>query len=97
MVFQNVRLRSCFASDFLRAASPPLWVLRGQKVRILVLGFTSSHELEARSCRSSRWIFHPLDDPYRLFANNDAGSSGIAENNTKFFFTNMHVIACISP
>ena len=34
---------------------------------------------------SSRWIFHPLDDPYRLFANNDAGSSGIAANMTKFF------------
>src|SRR5215468_507985 len=38
-----------------------------------------------RSRFSSRWIFHPLDDPYRLFANNDAGSSGIAESGSKFF------------
>jgi len=35
--------------------------------------------------QSSRWIFYPLDDPYRLFFNNDAGSSGIAENMAKFF------------
>jgi len=34
---------------------------------------------------SSGWIFHPLDDPYRLFLNNDAGSSGIAANLTRFF------------
>src|SRR5215510_15486267 len=34
---------------------------------------------------SSGWIFHPLDDPYRLFVNNDAGSSGIAANATKIF------------
>ena len=49
------------------------------------LGFAKSQELGASSCNSSRWIFHPLDDPYRVFVNNDAGSSGIAENMTKFF------------
>src|SRR5215471_2412327 len=37
---------------------------------------------------SSGWIFHPLDHPYRLFLNNDAGSSGIAEKVTKFFRAN---------
>ena len=45
--------------------------------------------------QSSRWIFYPLDDPYRLFFNNDAGSSGIAKNMTKFFRPNMHLIVCI--
>jgi len=49
-------------------------------LRLLVLG---SSKLEAAF--SSGWIFHPLDDPYRLFFNNDAASSGIAENMTKFF------------
>ena len=39
---------------------------------------------------SSGWIFHPLDDPYRLFFNIDAGSSGIAENVTKFFQTKVN-------
>jgi len=44
---------------------------------------------------SSGWIFHPLDDPYRLLSNNDAGSSGIAENMAKFFGAFMHPIDCI--
>jgi len=34
---------------------------------------------------SSGWIFYPLDHPYRLFANIDAGSSGIADFMPKFF------------
>jgi len=39
-----------------------------------------------RMKQSSGWIFHPLDDPYRLFFNNDAGSSGIADFTPKFFW-----------
>ena len=48
--------------------------------------------LEARSEKllPSRWIFHPLDDPYTVFLNNDAGSSGIAENGRKFVFTKFY-------
>jgi len=42
------------------------------------------HDLR-RMQQSSGWIFHPLDDPYRLFVNNDAGSSGIADFTPKFF------------
>jgi len=56
-----------------------------EQVWILVSGSARSYQLEAGSCFSSGWIFHPLDDPYRLFFNNDAGSSGIAELMSKFF------------
>src|SRR5215467_15406944 len=56
-----------------------------EQVWILVSGSARSYQLEAGSCFSSGWIFHPLDDPYRLFFNNDAGSSGIAEFAAKFF------------
>ena len=44
---------------------------------------------------SSGWISHPLDDPYRLFFNNDAGSSGIAEFHPEFFFRGLciHLVA----
>src|SRR5262249_878963 len=38
----------------------------------------------------SRWTH-----PYRLFFNNDGGSSGIAEFAPKFFRANIHPIACI--
>jgi len=56
-----------------------------EQVWILVSGSARRYQLEAGSCFSSGWIFHPLDDPYRLFFNNDAGSSGIAELMSKFF------------
>src|SRR5215467_7693154 len=66
-----------------------------EQVWILVLGSARSWQLAPGGCFSSGWIFQPLDDPHRLFFNNDAGSSGIAENMTKFFRSIMQIVFCI--
>jgi len=77
---RNPAVRRTFAETRFGFCSQPVVTNRG--ISSIFRQFLCVLSVLGSEDNSSGWIFHPLDDPYGLFLNNDAGSSGIAETVT---------------